>query len=124
MTRRLNVLYKCMKFCCNISNGYQVIERTRFCDEQKGRQTDRQTDGRTDRRTQGKSNLSPDPFRGRHKIHQNETKKMAHVSQLSELKHTSSRATVDDATTSAMRVVDKFIKDVMDFRDGYKTYKK
>ena len=21
-----------MKFCCNIYNGYQVIERTRFCD--------------------------------------------------------------------------------------------
>ena len=28
MTRHLNVLYKCMKFRCNISNGYQVIERT------------------------------------------------------------------------------------------------
>ena len=28
MTRRLNVLYKCMKFCWNICNGYQVIERT------------------------------------------------------------------------------------------------
>ena len=32
MTRRLNVLYKCMKFRLNICNGYQVIERTRFCD--------------------------------------------------------------------------------------------
>ena len=32
MTRRLNVLYKCMKFHLNIYNGYQVIERTRFCD--------------------------------------------------------------------------------------------
>ena len=68
MTRRPNVLNKCMKFRCNISNGYQVIERTRFCDEQKGRQTDKQTDGRMDGQTdghKGKSNLSPDPFRGR-----------------------------------------------------------
>ena len=32
MTRRLNVLYKCMEICLNICNGYQVIERTRFCD--------------------------------------------------------------------------------------------
>ena len=32
MTRHLNVLYKCMKFHCNICNSYQVIERTRFCD--------------------------------------------------------------------------------------------
>ena len=32
MTHRLNVLYKCMKFRRNICNGYQVIERTRFCD--------------------------------------------------------------------------------------------
>ena len=29
MTRSLNVLYKCMKFRWNTSNGYQVIERTR-----------------------------------------------------------------------------------------------
>ena len=29
VTRRLNVVYKCMKFRCNTSNGYQVIERTR-----------------------------------------------------------------------------------------------
>ena len=28
MTRRLSVLYKCMKFRLNTSNGYQVIERT------------------------------------------------------------------------------------------------
>ena len=28
MTHLLNVLYKCMKFRRNISNGYQVIERT------------------------------------------------------------------------------------------------
>ena len=32
MTRRTNVLYKCMKFRLNICNGYQVIEWTRFCD--------------------------------------------------------------------------------------------
>ena len=32
MTCRLNVLCKCMKFHGNICNGYQVIERTRFCD--------------------------------------------------------------------------------------------
>ena len=74
MTRRPNVLNKCMKFRCNISNGYHVIERTRFCDEKKGRQTDKQTDGRTDGQTdghKGKSNLSPDPFGGR----QNNTSK-------------------------------------------------
>ena len=29
MTSRLNVLYKCMKFCWNTSAGYKVIERTR-----------------------------------------------------------------------------------------------
>ena len=34
MTRRLNVLYKCMKFRWNIFDGYQVIERTRLCDGQ------------------------------------------------------------------------------------------
>ena len=28
MTRRLNVLFKCMKFRLNICYGYQVIERT------------------------------------------------------------------------------------------------
>ena len=33
MTRRFNVHYKCMKIGQNIFNGYQVIERTRFCDE-------------------------------------------------------------------------------------------
>ena len=72
MTRRPNVLNKCMKFRCNISNGYQVIERTRFCNEQKGRQTDRQTDrqtnrrtdGRTDRRTQGEKQFISRPFQG------------------------------------------------------------
>ena len=32
MTRCLNVLYKYMKFRWNISDGYHVIERTRFCD--------------------------------------------------------------------------------------------
>ena len=40
MTRGLNVLYQCMKFRLNICNGYQVIERTRFCDGQTDRQTD------------------------------------------------------------------------------------
>ena len=32
MTRRCDVLYKCMNFHWNICNGYQVIERTWFCD--------------------------------------------------------------------------------------------
>ena len=32
MTRRLKVLYKCMKFGLNICNNYQFIERTQFCD--------------------------------------------------------------------------------------------
>ena len=32
MTRRLNVLYKCMPFRLNICNGYQDKEQTRFCD--------------------------------------------------------------------------------------------
>ena len=80
-------------------------------------------DGPTDGH-KGKSNLSPDPFRGGGIIiHQNETKKSAHVSQLSELKHTSSWATVDDDTTVPC-VWWLFIIDVTDFRDGYKTYKK
>ena len=52
MTRRLIVLYICMKFRWNICNGYQVIERIRFCD------------GQTDRQTQGENNMSPDPCRG------------------------------------------------------------
>ena len=64
MTRRLNVLFKGMNFRCNISNRYQVIERTRFSDEQKGRQTDRQTDGQTDRRTQGENQFISRPFQG------------------------------------------------------------
>ena len=41
MTHRLNVLYKCMKFCWNIFNGYQVIEQTQFCDGQTDPQIDR-----------------------------------------------------------------------------------
>ena len=45
MTRRLNVLYKCMKFLWNTSNGFQVIERTRFCDGQTDRWTDEWTPG-------------------------------------------------------------------------------
>ena len=40
--RRLMLLYICVKFHENISNGFLVTERTRFCD--------RQTDGQTDRR--------------------------------------------------------------------------
>ena len=52
MTRRLNVLYKCMKFRWNISNSFQVIEWTWFCDRQP------------DSQTQGENNMSPDPFRG------------------------------------------------------------
>ena len=43
----LNVLYKCMKFRWSIINGYQVIERTPFCDGQTG------TDAR------GKNHVSP-----------------------------------------------------------------
>ena len=34
MARCLNVLYKCMKFAWNISNSYQAIEWTQFCDRQ------------------------------------------------------------------------------------------
>ena len=41
-----------MKFHQNILNGYQVIERTRFCG------------GQTDGWTQGESNMSPDPVCG------------------------------------------------------------
>ena len=79
----------------------------RQTDRQTDRQTNRQTDGGTDRQTdtRGKAiyltTLSGEGII----IHQNETKKHAHVSQLSELKHTSSLATVDDDTTSTMRVV-------------------
>ena len=56
------LLYICVKFHENISDGFLVTERTRFCD----RQTDGQTggmDGQTDRRTddQGKNNMSPNP---------------------------------------------------------------
>ena len=40
--RRLMLLYICVTFQENISNGFLVTERTWFCD--------RQTDGRTDRR--------------------------------------------------------------------------
>ena len=55
MTRRVNVLYKWMKFRWNISNGYQVIEWTRFV-----------TDRQADRRTQGENNMSPTLSGGRH----------------------------------------------------------
>ena len=37
MTSRLNVSYKCIKFCRNITYGFQVIELTRFCDGQTDR---------------------------------------------------------------------------------------
>ena len=39
MTRNLNVLYKCMKFRWNTSNGYQVIEHTRnsIANDQRGK---------------------------------------------------------------------------------------
>ena len=46
----LNVLYKCMKFHRNICNGYQVIERTQFCDGQTDPKRDRETDPQTDAR--------------------------------------------------------------------------
>ena len=58
--RRLNVLYKCMKFRRNICNGYQVIERTRFCDGQTDTQTNRHTDAR------GKTICLPTLAGGRH----------------------------------------------------------
>ena len=65
MTRRLNVLYKCMKFHGNICNGYQVIERTRYCDGQTDPQTDRHTDPQTD--AKGKTICLPTLAWGRHK---------------------------------------------------------
>ena len=60
MPCRLNVLNKCMKFHRNICKGYQVIERTRFCD---GR-TDTQTDRQTHRQTQGKKQYVSRPLQG------------------------------------------------------------
>ena len=36
--RRLMMLYICMKFVENILNGFQVIERTQFCDRWMDRQ--------------------------------------------------------------------------------------
>ena len=50
MTRRLNVLNKCMKFRWNISEGFQVIEQTWFCD------------GQIDRRMQGEKQYVSWPF--------------------------------------------------------------
>ena len=52
MTHRLNVFKKIMKFHQNIFNGYQVIERTWFCDWQMD------TDGR-----KRKINMPPDTIR-------------------------------------------------------------
>ena len=54
----LMFLYICVKFHENISNGFRVTERTRFC----YRQTDRQTD---DRRPGQKQDVSL-PYGGRH----------------------------------------------------------
>ena len=51
LTRGLNVFYKCMKFHWNISNGFQVIERTQIC-----------ADGRTDGWTQGEKQYVSWPF--------------------------------------------------------------
>ena len=57
-----------MKFHENISNGFQVMERTRFCDRSQtvfklrsgqGFVTDRQTTN-----ANGKNNTSPSPFVG------------------------------------------------------------
>ena len=56
MTRHLNVHYKCMKFRWNISNGFQIIDWTRFWD--------RQMDERTDRWMQGKKQNVSRPFQG------------------------------------------------------------
>ena len=56
----------CIKFHEDILNGFQVTERTRFCDGQTDRRTDGRTDGQTDRRTDdpGKNNMSPNPNGG------------------------------------------------------------
>ena len=62
MTRHLNVLYKRMKVRCNVCNGYQVIERTPFCDGQ----TDRHTDAR------GKTICLPTLAGGRHNFNLHE----------------------------------------------------
>ena len=58
MPCRLNVLNKCMRFHRNICKGYQVIERTRFCDGRTDTQTDTQTDTPTDRRKEKKQYVS------------------------------------------------------------------
>ena len=55
--RRLMLPYTCVKFHENISNGFLVTQRTRFCD--------RQTDGQTDRRPGQKEYVSQ-PYGGRH----------------------------------------------------------
>ena len=52
-TLRLMVLYICVKFSENISNGIRVTERTRNYEAL----TDGRTDGRTDRRTDGCSHV-------------------------------------------------------------------
>ena len=55
--------YKCMKFRWNISNVFQVIERTRFVTNRPDRPTYRRMNGRN-----VKSNMSPNPSRGRHNV--------------------------------------------------------
>ena len=60
--RHLMLLYICIKFHENISNGFWVTERTWFCDRQTDGQTDRQMDRRKD--DQGKNNMSPNPLTG------------------------------------------------------------
>ena len=80
----------------------------------------RKADRQTDRRTQGeKQFFLPTLSGGGIIIHQNETKKRAHISQLSEL-----NTPQVELQLTTLRVVDISLKDVMDFRDGYKTYKK
>ena len=54
--RPLMLLYICVKFHENVSNGFGVTERTRFCDRQ------------TDRRPGQKQDVSQ-PFGGRHNQH-------------------------------------------------------
>ena len=56
LCRRLMLVNICMKFHEDILNGFQVTERTRFCDGQTDGRTDRQTDRMTD--DPGKNNIS------------------------------------------------------------------
>ena len=59
----------CMKFHEDILNGFQVTERTRFCDGQTDVRTDRQMDRQMDRQTNGRpgqKKMFPNPKGGRH----------------------------------------------------------